>query len=226
MKFTPFQLKMLVALILAVLFFTVIYNYLPKSSERSEMTVLEKKARFKVLILPAINDVYAELMLQYQAVLESIKSTGNTDEIEKLKVVYKVSSDAALLMALKPHPKSVAIAQAAIESAWATSRFFNEACNIFGVWSFNEDEPRISALKKRGNKTIWLRKYPSVKASVKDYYHTLGTGDAFEQFRQLKMQTEDPFALVKKLNRYSEKGAKYGQELTSIIKFNQFDDYD
>lgn len=226
MKFTPFQLKMLVALILAVLFFTVIYNYLPKSSERSEMTVLEKKARFKVLILPAINDVYAELMLQYQAVLESIKSAGNTDEIEKLKVVYKVSSDAALLMALKPHPKSVAIAQAAIESAWATSRFFNEACNIFGVWSFNEDEPRISALKKRGNKTIWLRKYPSVKASVKDYYHTLGTSDAFEQFRQLKMQTEDPFALVKKLNRYSEKGAKYGQELTSIIKFNQFDDYD
>lgn len=226
MKFTPFQLKMLVALILAVLFFTVIYNYLPKSSERSEMTVLEKKARFKVLILPAINDVYAELMLQYQAVLESIKSAGNTDEIEKLKVVYKVSSDAALLMALKPHPKSVAMAQAAIESAWATSRFFNEACNIFGVWSFNEDEPRISALKKRGNKTIWLRKYPSVKASVKDYYHTLGTSDAFEQFRQLKMQTEDPFALVKKLNRYSEKGAKYGQELTSIIKFNQFDDYD
>jgi len=225
-KFTPFQLKMLVALILAVLFFTVIYNYLPKSSERSEMTVLEKKARFKVLILPAINDVYAELMLQYQAVLESIKSAGNTDEIEKLKVVYKVSSDAALLMALKPHPKSVAMAQAAIESAWATSRFFNEACNIFGVWSFNEDEPRISALKKRGNKTIWLRKYPSVKASVKDYYHTLGTSDAFEQFRQLKMQTEDPFALVKKLNRYSEKGAKYGQELTSIIKFNQFDDYD
>lgn len=226
MKLTSVQLKMVMALILAVLFFAVTYSYLPKSSDLPEMTVLEKKARFKTLIVPAINDVHAELMVQYQSVLLSIKSASDTDEIETLKLEYEVSSNEALLMALKPHPKSVAIAQAAIESGWATSRFFNDAYNIFGVWSFNEDEPRISALKQRGDKTIWLRKYSSVKASVSDYYHTLGTSDAFEQFRQLKMQTEDPFALVKKLNRYSEKGAEYGQELTSIIKFNHFDDYD
>jgi Bax protein len=225
-KLTSVQLTIVAALISVLLVSAVTYNYLAKSSELPKMTVLEKKTRFKSLIVPTVNEVYAELMEQYQTVSSSIKSDNDSDKIEKLKVEYKVSSDEALLMAIKPHPQSIAIAQAAIESAWATSRFFNDAYNVFGVWSFNEDEPRIAALKQRGDKTIWLRKYPSVKASVRDYYHTLGTSDAFKEFRQLKLQTDDPFALVKKLNRYSEKGAKYGQELTSIIKYNHFDDYD
>lgn len=226
MKFTSVQLTLVVALISVLLISVVIYNYLAKRSELPKMTVLEKKNRFKSLIIPDINEVYDELMEQYQTVASSINLDGNSDEIERLKVKYNLSSDEALLMALKPHPKSIAIAQAAIESAWATSRFFNDAYNVFGVWSFNEEEPRISALEKRGDKTIWLRKYPSVKASIRDYYHTLGTSDAFQEFRQLRLQTDNPFALVKKLNRYSEKGAKYGKALTSIIKFNHFDDYD
>jgi Bax protein len=225
-KLTSVQLTLVVSLISMLLISAVIYNYLAKSYELPKMTVLEKKNRFKSLIVPDINEVYDELMEQYQTVASSINLDGNSDEIERLKVKYNVSSDQALLMALKPHPKSIAIAQAAIESAWATSRFFNDAYNVFGVWSFNEDEPRISALEKRGDKTIWLRKYPSVNASIRDYYYTLGTSDAFQEFRQLRLHTDNPFELVKKLNRYSEKGAKYGQELTSIIKFNHFDDYD
>jgi Bax protein len=129
-------------------------------------------------------------------------------------------------MALKPHPRSITIAQAAMESAWATSRFFKEANNIFGVWSFNEDEPRIAALKKRGNKTIWVKKYSSVTASVRDYYYVMGRSVAFQEFRKLKMVTDDPLLLVKKLDRYSEKGAEYGHELTSMITFNKFYHYD
>ena len=92
-------------------------------------------------------------------------------------------------MALKPHPKSIALAQAAMESSWATSRFFTEANNVFGVWSFNESEPRIAAGKKRGNKTIWVKKYHSIKASMQDYYRTLARGVAFSEFRKLKMET-------------------------------------
>ena len=40
------------------------------------------------------------------------------------------------------------------------------------------------------------------------------------------MKTDDPHVLVTKLDRYSEKGSVYGKELTAIIKFNNFDDYD
>ncbi|MBA6389786.1 glucosaminidase domain-containing protein [Colwellia sp. BRX10-3] len=222
MKLTSFQSKILIALISLFLLSAVIYFYSSQETTLPKMTVQEKKARFKELIIPAVNEVYAELMEQYQDVSASLKSGDNIEEIEELKVEYKAKSDAELLMALKPHPKSIAIAQAAMESSWATSRFFREAYNIFGVWSFDEDEPRIAALQKRGDKTIWVKEYSSVKASVRDYYRTIARSTAFKEFRKLKMKTDDPFALVKKLDRYSEKGAEYGHELTSIIKFNKF----
>lgn len=226
MRLTSLQTKILVTLLSLLLLSVAIYLGSSEDAALPEMTVQEKKARFKKLIVPAVNDVYDELMLQYQEVSETIDAGDESDKITKLKAEYKADSDEELLMALKPHPKSIAIAQAAMESAWATSRFFNQAYNIFGVWSFDKDEPRIAARKKRGNKTIWLKKYPSVKAAVRDYYRTLGRSAAFEKFRLLKMQTENPFSLVKKLDRYSEKGAEYGHELTSIIKFNKFTTYD
>ena len=129
-------------------------------------------------------------------------------------------------MALKPHPISITLAQAAMESSWATSRFFREAYNIFGVWSFDEDEPRIAAGEKRGDKTIWVKKYSSIEEAIRDYYRTLARGNAFGEFRALREQTSDPHMLVKKLDKYSEKGAKYGEELSSIISFNKFQAYD
>ncbi len=226
MKLTSIPSKLIILLISVFLISAVIYYFSIEEADIPQMTVQEKKARFKTLIIPAVNDVYAELMAQYQEISASIDAQKNSQQIEKLKVEYKATTNDELLMALKPHPKSIAIAQAAMESAWATSRFFREANNIFGVWSFDEDEPRIAALQKRGDKTIWVKKYSSVKAAVKDYYRTLGRSSAFKEFRELRMQSNDPFLLVTKLDRYSEKGAEYGHELTSIIKFNKFNKLD
>tara|TARA_B110000208_G_scaffold78856_1_gene100793 strand:+ start:10932 stop:11615 length:684 start_codon:yes stop_codon:yes gene_type:complete len=226
LKLTSIPSKLIILLISVFLISAVIYYFSIEEADIPQMTVQEKKARFKTLIIPAVNDVYAELMAQYQEISASIDAQKNSQQIEKLKVEYKATTNDELLMALKPHPKSIAIAQAAMESAWATSRFFREANNIFGVWSFDEDEPRIAALQKRGDKTIWVKKYSSVKAAVKDYYRTLGRSSAFKEFRELRMQSNDPFLLVTKLDRYSEKGAEYGHELTSIIKFNKFNKLD
>jgi|TARA_B110000902_G_scaffold29610_1_gene31998 Bax protein len=226
LKLTSIPSKLIILLISVFLISAVIYYFSIEEADIPQITVQEKKARFKTLIIPAVNDVYAELMAQYQEISASIDAQKNSQQIEKLKVEYKATTNDELLMALKPHPKSIAIAQAAMESAWATSRFFREANNIFGVWSFDEDEPRIAALQKRGDKTIWVKKYSSVKAAVKDYYRTLGRSSAFKEFRELRMQSNDPFLLVTKLDRYSEKGAEYGHELTSIIKFNKFNKLD
>ncbi len=220
------KIKAIIAIILLIIIAAVIYKVTEKEPELPKMTVQEKKARFKSLIVPAVDTVYAELMTRYQKVKATVDAGGTNDDIEALKVEYKASNNEELLMALKPHPKSIAIAQAAMESSWATSRFFNVAYNIFGVWSFDEDEPRVAALKKRGDKTIWVKKYDSIEAAVYDYYRTLGRSSAFAEFRQTRMETEDPFVLVTKLDKYSEKGALYGEELTSIIKFNKFDQYD
>lgn len=199
---------------------------LQKEPEPTTLTVQEKKARFIALMVPAVNHVYSDLMAQYKEIKSLIDSGKSNSKIEKLKADYKVDTDALLLLAIKPHPKSIALAQAAMESSWATSRFFNEANNVFGVWSFNKDEPRIAAGQKRGDKTIWLKKYSSIEDSVYDYYRTLGRSAAFTEFRQAKKTTNDPLVLVTKLDRYSEKGDVYGEELMSIITFNQFEQYD
>ena len=213
-----------IALVLGMAFF--VFNMTRDEPELPAMTVQEKKARFSALVVPAVNTVYSDLMIQYQETSTILAAGKSNNEIDKLRVEYKAMTNSDLLMALKPHPRSIAIAQAAMESSWATSRFFREANNIFGVWSFDEDEPRIAALQKRGDKTIWLKKYKTIEEAVYDYYRTLARSKAFADFRKAKMTTNDPFVLVTKLDRYSEKGSLYGEELAAIIKFNKFNNYD
>jgi Bax protein len=131
-----------------------------------------------------------------------------------------------LLIAIKPHPPSIAIAQAAIESAWGTSRNFTEANNVFGIRPFKPDEPRIAASNKRGDKVVWLRKYATIRESVSDYYLVLGRATAYQEFRTLKMKTLDPHILVTKLDNYSERKAGYVRELSAMIRYNNFHELD
>lgn len=191
-----------------------------------KMTVQEKKKRFRYLLVPAVKRVYADLDEQYHRVKGLIKSGSDASQINRLKKEYKANSDNDLLARLKPHPVSIVLAQAAMESAWATSRFFVEAKNIFGVWSFNKNEPRIAAGEKRGSKTIWLKKYKTIEAAVRDNYRVLARGSAFSKFRQLRMESNNPFKLVKGLDKYSELGSKYGKELASVIRYNKFNQFD
>ncbi len=201
-------------------------KYLP-SIVPEKMTVKEKKERFYALLVPAVKKVHKELMTQYKDTAEDIKNGANANKIKELKTTYKVKTDEKLLAALKPHPPSIVLAQAAMESSWATSRFFVQANNVFGMWSVNKNEPRIAALEKRnGTRTIWLKKFASVEDSVRAYYKLMGRGHAFKEFRALRVTTKDPHKLVKKLDRYSEIGAAYGEELSQVIKYNNLTKYD
>ena len=213
-------------LLTIVIFVTATYAQNNLSAIQKPISVKEKKANFRKVIVPAVDEVYNELQVLYNDINTNIQNPDYSQKIQELKNIYKIKSDEELLMALKPHPRSIAIAQAAMESAWITSRFYREANNIFGVWSRNKDEPRIAALQKRGSYTVWVKKYSSVKESVRHYYKTLARSKAFKEFRELKMKTDDPYELVKKLDRYSEIGAKYGEDLSSIIRYNKFYLYD
>ena len=191
-----------------------------------KMTVQEKKQRFRQLILPPAKRVFNELQQQFEEIKVAIYNGKDKLRIERLKKEYNAESNEDLLTRLKPHPISIVLAQAAMESAWATSRFFVQAKNIFGVWSFNKNEPRIAAGEKRGNKTIWLKKYATIEAAVRDNYRVLARGSAFQAFRALRIKSSNPFELVKKLDKYPEIGAKYGKELASVIRYNKFDQFD
>ena len=191
-----------------------------------EMTVQVKKERFFYLMVPPIQKVHKELLVKFEDVKSSLKTGENKEKITDLKKEYKVSSDEALLKALKPHAPSIVLAQAAMESAWATSRFFTKANNVFGMWSSNKDQARIAAGEKRGSKTIWLRKFSSLEESVREYYKMMGRGRAYKQFREHRYESKDVFVIIKGLDKYSEIGQKYIKELGSMIRYNKLAKYD
>jgi len=208
------------------LFFIAITNLLYSSSIETNstkpLTVKEKKQRFHDLLLPAIQEVYSILDKRYKKTKAMIDNGTNTDEIKKFIKIYSAKDKEDLLQRMKPHPKSIALAQAAMESGWATSRFFNIANNVFGVWSIDENEPRVPANKSRKYRQIYLKKYNKISDSIMDYYMMIARNKAFSEFRKQKMLTDDPHKLVEKLDKYSEQGAKYSEELSKVIKYNKF----
>jgi Bax protein len=211
----------------AVLLVILVALYWQSQPERHavpvEMTDVEKKARFQELLLPAVKKVNAELE---SAFVSAEKAVAKGKDLTAMREEYRAATDRDLLAALKPHPVSIVLAQAAMESAWATSRFFVEANNVFGVWSFDPNEPRIAAGEKRGDKTVYVKQYKTLEAAIRDYYRTLARGEKFAQFRALRLTTDDPFKLIVKLDGYSEKGAVYGEELAAIIRRNEFQQHD
>jgi Bax protein len=190
------------------------------------ISVQEKKQHFKDILVPIVTSVYIKLNTQYEDVKRDLNTSINEEFIIKLKKTYRAKSDEELLQALKPHPISIALAQCAIESAWLTSRFTKQANNIFGVWSFNKNEPRIAASGLRGDKTIYLRKYKTLKHSVENYYYTLAIGKSYKDFRKQRVATDDPYIIVDNLLAYSEKREVYTEMLKKVIEFNKFDKYD
>ena len=224
-----------IALILAALMSPVVFatisddcrgkNYRPDIVPEN-MSVTEKKRRFRCLVQADIEAVFSELETQYTLVHAAVRQNRDNEEMRRLRLKYEVETNRELLVAIKPHPQSIAIAQAAIESAWGTSRIFTEANNIFGIRPFKPGEPRIAANNKRGDKVVWLRKYASVRESVADYYLVLGRAEAYKEFRTLKMHTSDPHILVTKLDNYSERKDGYVRELSAMIRYNNFQELD
>jgi Bax protein len=191
------------------------------------MSVSTKKARFYYLIVPVVQKVHKELKLKHDSVLKDMKNSQNRKQIQELKKVYRITTDKELLLALKPHPQSIVLAQAAMESAWATSRFFVQANNIFGIWSTNKFQKRIAAKEKRdGIRTIWLRKFDTLEDSVREYYKMIATAKVYKEFRALRYSSNDVIQMVKKLDKYSEIGERYTKELASMIRYNKLTKYD
>ncbi len=192
-----------------------------------KMSVAQKKENFYTLMVPAVEEVHTEWMSRYYKIRRDIINRKNRAEIKRLKKIYKAESDIELLYALHPHPQSIVLAQGAMESAWATSRFFREANNVFGMWSSNPNEPRIPAgIKRSDGRVIWLKKFESVGDSIRAYYELMAKGKAFKEFRKMRYQTDDVFELVKYLDKYSELGDLYGKELAQVIRFNKLTRYD
>lgn len=202
----------------------------PSGTTSEAVSVQEKKKRFIEAILPAVNHVKEELDSQYAKAI-ALSSKPNRTPSEKawlnaMKTRYHVDGIPCLLKRLHTHPVSLVIAQAALETGWGTSRFFKEANNLFGIWSYHKDEPRIAASKQRGEKTIYLKKFASYEDAVRGYFKMVASGYAYNDFRKARMRTDNPFELLRHLRRYSELRDEYVARLYYVIKANKLYRYD
>lgn len=139
---------------------------------------------------------------------------------------YNASNPENLLTRMMTLPNSIVLAQAAVETGWGRSRFFLEANNVFGIWSYNADEPRMRAGLMRDSVEIYVRSYENLGQSIQDYFRTLGSARAYRGLRTARLNTNDPFRLLPYLGRYSERGIEYTFQLRTIIEQNDLTRFD
>ena len=134
-----------------------------------------------------------------------------------------------LLRRVDTIPLSLAAAQAAIETAWGTSRFVREGNALFGERTY---DPSVPGMKVPNRTTFRVRSFPTLYDSVVQYANNLNTHAAYERFRSVraahrgKATAPDVGALAATLDLYSEKGTWYTDTLVSIIGFNRFHEMD
>ena len=130
-----------------------------------------------------------------------------------------------LLMRVDKVPVSLALIQAANESAWGTSYFAREGNNMFGQWCFTEGCGLVPRNRAEGAKHE-VAAYPSVAHSVRAYIRNLNSHAAYTYFRNLRYelrQKNEPLKgdyLAIGLQKYSSKGMEYVNVIRSMIRSN------
>ncbi len=201
-----------------------------KSVNLNDVNISQKKRTFIDMMLPSILLAKHYLVEDRRHLLELLKKDKLSESdrlwLTKKRQIFKAKSNDELYEKMEIHPTSIIIAQAIIESGWGTSKFFKQANNVFGVWSFNSNDKRVAASEKRGKRTVYLKKYNSVEESIFDYLLTLSTKDVYKEFREKRLETQDPFELIKYLGNYSELRDEYIENLKNTIQKNRLLAYD
>jgi Bax protein len=144
--------------------------------------------------------------------------------IQQLSRNYRVMTAEGLLARVDAVPTSIILAQGALESSWGSSRFTREGNSIFGMWTWNT-KGMIPAKRDEG-KTHKVKAYENILDSVRAYHLTLNRFSPYDQFRQLRRQTDDPLILADGLTSYSERGEDYVEEIKNVILSNDLLKYD
>ena len=176
--------------------------------------ILDDREKLKVLIEKKFTSDVEKQWLR-QKLLEYKVKKGNLDE---------------LLIRMDMIPVSIALAQAAKESGWGTSRFALEGNAIFGQWTW--DGQGIAPLKRDGDKNHKILKFPILRASVKAYKNNLNTHKSYLKFREKRKSLRSKnknitgLALTDTLKNYAQTGSEYTKILNQIITQNRLSDFE
>jgi Bax protein len=196
----------------------------------------KRKTLFIKIVLPLIIEENLKIRFDRKK-LFGILNKSNTSTIDKawLEMKFKqygVSNNdlTKLKIRMDEIPVSLAIAQAAKETGWGSSRFAQEGNALFGQWTWSGEG--IKPLEVEKGQKHKVAKFKILKASVRAYQRNLNTHPSYKEFRIERAiqrdndQKLDSLKLVKFLEKYAETGKEYTEILKKIINQNSLTDFD
>ena len=197
--------------------------------------VAERKALFFRTVLPLILQVNEEILADRQRLWNlryRMRMGLRLEAADRLWLIvmaerYGVGEGDVdgLLRRVDIVPTSLALAQAAEESGWGTSRFAREGNAIFGQWTFTSDG-NLVPLRRDEGKTHNVRAFETLLDGAKAYAKNLNTHRAYREFREQRAsmrragQPVEGAVLARTLLRYSARRAAYVEAILSIIAAN------
>ena len=213
----------------------VALTLLPNEIKMIESTK-KRKEFFIQIVLPLILKENNNIRIDRKRLFSIINKSNNSDLEKKwLAKKYKQygipSKDLSTLkIRMDEIPVSLALAQAAKETGWGTSRFALEGNALFGQWTWSGEglRPKESD-KNEGHKVM---KFNVLQASVRAYQRNLNTHSSYRDFRKARAELRDngkpldSLILAEYLDKYAETGDKYVEVLKKIIAQNSLKDFD
>ena len=210
-------------------------SLLPNEMKMIESTE-KRKNLFIQIILPLILEENNSIALDRKKLFIILNKNHNSN-LEKKWLKQKFKQYGVLkndLFTLKVRmdviPTSLAIAQAAKETGWGTSRFALEGNALFGQWTWSGDG--IKPAGADNDATHKVMKFKILKSSVRAYQRNLNTHSGYKKFRMIRADLRDnneklnSLILVDYLNNYAATGIEYTKILKKIIKQNNLTDFD
>jgi len=196
----------------------------------------KKRDLFIKIILPLIlnenEKIKQDRAKLFKIINKNFNTVGERVWLKRRFKEYKIDDQdlAKLKMRMDIIPVSIAIAQAANESGWGTSRFALEGNALFGQWTWSKKG--ISPKNKDPDQSHKILQFQILKASVRAYKNNLNTHKAYQEFREhrarLKQENKiiNGLELTKYLKKYASIGEKYVAILNDIIEKNSLTDFD
>lgn len=206
----------------------------------------QRKQTFFCYLAPMVEDVNARVIEQRKR-LERIRREQaegrGVDEsgqrfVRKLAVAYSLRAEAVdpalvddLLGRVDRVPVSLALAQAANESAWGTSRFAREGHNYFGQWCYRKGCGMVPRKRPKGG-TYEVQRFADARQSVAAFIDNLNTNSSYASFRSIRSKERKQdravsgLAAAEGLRRYSGRGDEYVKTLQEMIRFDRLEAFD
>jgi Bax protein len=211
------------------------------------LPVDDKKAAFLHALLPLVIHENERIAADRRRLLQILDGSGTatpadaSDWILSLMTRYRIPHQDAedpdflhtsLLRRVDVIPVSLVLSQAAIESAWGTSRFALEGNALFGQWTFDPTAPGIVPEGREAGATHRVAAFDDLVSSIRAYMRNLNTNRAYAELRSLRLAQRrssadlDPFSLSETLTLYSARGMDYVEEVQEILRREHLARYD